>query len=118
MSATRTAQSWSGARSNGDGAACRRRNEAPPWLVAQRDWPVELPRDWVRFVNDPQTEREEAEICRSIEREGDLWIGQVAASSRGGDEIAEQPARSMASAEGLAGEAGQAGVVFEARRCQ
>jgi len=46
----------------------QRMHDAPAWLVAESDWPVELPRNWVRFVNEAQTDREQEAILQSIKR--------------------------------------------------
>ena len=46
----------------------RRRNDRPDWLVAMKDWPIPLPRDWASFVNRPETEAELEAMRRSVFR--------------------------------------------------
>jgi putative transposase len=46
----------------------REQRAMPPWLVPARDWPVELPTDWVDTVNTPQTPAEVETVRRSIRR--------------------------------------------------
>jgi putative transposase len=47
------------------------------------DWPVDLPRDWAKWVNQPQTAAEEEAMKTSIERSrpfgDDRWQRQIAA---------------------------------------
>ena len=47
---------WSSARADGSGADGER-----PWLLPRARWPAEAPKDWARWVNEPQTPREEEE---------------------------------------------------------
>jgi putative transposase len=57
------------------------RRPRPAWLLPPEDWPVERRRDWVSWVNSPQTRRELAAIRESITRGrpfgGDRWIDQM-----------------------------------------
>ena len=46
----------------------RRRKDRPDWLVALKDWPVQVPRDWASFVNRPETETELEAMRRSVFR--------------------------------------------------
>jgi putative transposase len=47
----------------------RRENHImPAWLVPAKDWPMDLPKDWLEWVNSPQTAAEEESIRRCIKR--------------------------------------------------
>jgi putative transposase len=44
---------------------CRARRSAPAWLAT---WPVERPRNWIGWVNEPQTETELEALRQSVQR--------------------------------------------------
>jgi putative transposase len=70
---------WSSAAAGRDAAA-------RPWLLGRDAWPVESPSDWVRWVNQPQTEKEEeaalTALRQSVTRGApfgtDLWARRAA----------------------------------------
>ena len=51
-------------------SSCWRRIHEPrtPWLTHRDRWPVEVSKDWTRWINTPQTDREEAAVRDSIIR--------------------------------------------------
>jgi putative transposase len=61
----------------------RREKGSPQERGILGEWPVERPRDWLRRVNEPQTEKELAAVRESIQRGrplGDpLWQSRTAA---------------------------------------
>ena len=59
---TLTAQDWQWC------SLWRREKGSPQERGILGEWPVERPRDWVRRVNDPQSERELAAVRESIRR--------------------------------------------------
>jgi putative transposase len=69
-------------------AAAGRAPSERPWLVARDAWPVEAPADWLRWVNEPQTAKEEvaalAALRRSVSRGApygtDEWARRAAAT--------------------------------------
>ena len=70
-------------------AAAGRDPAERPWLVPRAEWPVQSPEDWTRWVNEPQSGKEEEEersvaaLRRSVARGapfgGDEWARRAAA---------------------------------------
>ena len=50
------------------GAGLRAANVPCEWLTLPTDWPVDVPRDWEKWVDQPQTAAEEAALLESIRR--------------------------------------------------
>jgi putative transposase len=42
--------------------------ERPDWLLPEEKWPVKVGRDYLKWLNRPQTDAEEAAMARSIQR--------------------------------------------------
>ncbi len=55
----------------------------PEQRVLLSAWPVPLPRDWIRYVNRPQSEAELQALRKSVHRGqpygGDRWVKSTAA---------------------------------------
>jgi len=51
---------WCSAAARGEGER--------PWLTARAKWPVDAPRDWLAWVNEPQTPAEQLALRRSVQR--------------------------------------------------
>ncbi|HEX4796891.1 MAG TPA: transposase [Humisphaera sp.] len=60
----------------------RRMGHPSPFLLAEEDWPLQRPADWLQWVNRPQTAKEEAAVVQSIRRGRpfgeDAWQRQTA----------------------------------------
>ena len=60
-----------------------RQNGSPQQQALLQDWPLDLPRNWLRWVNEPQTPAEEAAMQVSIRRSRPLgapaWQQKMAA---------------------------------------
>jgi putative transposase len=67
-------------------SAHKRLLKSPPeWLLAPKDWPVELPRQWLRWLNaaddaeqEAQTERIELSVTRGRPLGEDAWVMRTA----------------------------------------
>jgi putative transposase len=63
-----------------------RGRDQPPWLALPEDWPVELPADWKRTVNRPQSQKEIDALQTSVRRGrpfgDDRWQAQTARAMR------------------------------------
>jgi len=62
----------------------KRLGEKPPeWLMRQKDWPVDVPPDWVAWVNRAETADELAALRNCIKRGcpygSDRWVSRTAA---------------------------------------
>ena len=61
----------------------RQQKQTESWLAPMEAWPVEARRDWVKFVNAPQSEKELEALRMSIHRGrpfgDDRWVRRVAA---------------------------------------
>jgi putative transposase len=66
------------------GSASDAAGEPRPWITPRAGWPVPSPRDWTRFVNQPQTDGELAELRQSVNRGrpfgADAWRARTAAA--------------------------------------
>jgi putative transposase len=50
------------------GTARAKAKDRPPWLLPRSRWPVEVPRDWERWVDEPQTDAEVAALREAVQR--------------------------------------------------
>ena len=61
----------------------RREKGSPQERGILSDWPIERPRDWLKRVNEPQTEKELTAVRESIQRGRPLgepdWQARIAA---------------------------------------